>query len=352
MDKSALKTISGDPGAFLQKLDLVTRRALFVRVTRQELERASFLDERLGMQGREGFWASLGQVGEIASTLANDFRAPCFIFHIGHCGSTLLSRLLDTYPDVLGLREPVPLRDLAITERDLGSPLGRLNQEQWDALLHASLKLLCRPFSSRQQTVIKATSSCNNLVGPILRHESKAKAVLLCQRLEPHLATILKGAGGGMDALQSAPARLAFLHDFLDDNTLRLHAMETSEMVAMGWVAELARFHQLMAGSSIGPRLLLLDFERMLADMPNELTNVLHHLGLSDDRDPERSAKQVAVMRSYAKSPTHDYSPGDRKHDLDLSRRTFAADIERGMRWAIRLIESSPRLAVLRSMLE
>ena len=36
-----------------------------------------------------------------------------FIFHSGHVGSTLLSRLLEEVPSQLGLREPLPLRSLA-----------------------------------------------------------------------------------------------------------------------------------------------------------------------------------------------------------------------------------------------
>lgn len=351
MDKSALDSISVDPGAFLQRLDVVTRRALFVRVTRQELERASFLDERLGMQGREGLWATFQELSAISADPAQIHPAPGFIFHIGHCGSTLLSRLLDTNPDVLGLREPVALRDLAIAERELGSPIGRLNRQQWEGLLDASMRLLGRPFSAGQQTVIKATSTCNNLIEPILRRDDRTKAVLLYQKLEPHLATTLKGAAGGMDALQAAPSRLEFLHGLLADDSLRLHDMDGGEVVAMGWVAELARFFQLKSSSSLGSRLILLDFEQLLDDVPSHVGSVLRHLEIPQVPEPERTMKQSAVMQAYAKSPSHGYSPGDRKHDLDLSRRTFAAGIERGMQWAHRLIERTPQLTALRPIL-
>ena len=43
---------------------------------------------------------------------------PRFIFHIGHCGSTLLSRALDASLRTLPLREPLTLRRLAAQETE------------------------------------------------------------------------------------------------------------------------------------------------------------------------------------------------------------------------------------------
>src|SRR3546814_20118484 len=46
---------------------------------------------------------------------------PDFIFHIGHVGSTLVSRLLAEVGDALPLREPMLLRALAqVAERKIG----------------------------------------------------------------------------------------------------------------------------------------------------------------------------------------------------------------------------------------
>lgn len=352
MQAEQIKAIAADAQALLQRMDIAGRRALFVRVSHGDLASASFLDERMGLQGRDGLWVNFEELRSIGSESSNSQAAPGFIFHIGHCGSTLLSRLLDTVPGVLGLREPLPLRELAVAERELDSSLSQLDPKQWNALLDTSLRLWCRPFSAQQRTIIKATSTCNNLVAPILQRDPGAKAVLLYQKLEPQLATMLKGAGGGMDALHAAPARLAFLHGFLNDDSLRLHAMESSEIIAMGWVSDLARFHQLKTADSLGARVLMLDFETLLTDISGVLERVLRHLELAIEPDQQLSARQAAVMQTYAKSPTHGYSPSDRSHDLDLSRRTFAADIQRGMQWAVRLMDAFPQLSLLRPLLD
>ncbi len=59
-----------------------------------------------------GEWLPAAAV-EQALAGARDVRALHFIFHAGHVGSTLLSRLLDEARGVLSLREPLPLRAIA-----------------------------------------------------------------------------------------------------------------------------------------------------------------------------------------------------------------------------------------------
>ena len=157
-------TLATDANWFLHKIEPVQRQALFVRVSRDELRLSAFLDERLLQGNREGGWLSLDSLPEILP--ANAVRR--HIFHIGHCGSTLISRLLDHWPNVLGLREPLALRTLAELEENAGSPLARFEPRDLPPLRKTVMALLGRPFASGQNTIIKATSSCNCLIRPML----------------------------------------------------------------------------------------------------------------------------------------------------------------------------------------
>lgn len=96
---------------FLHRLDALERRMMLVDTTLADLRGASFLD------GRERFWSgqALGDASGL-SRLAPSKRgaAPAsWIFHVGFCGSTLLTRMLDTSADTLCLREPQALVDLS-----------------------------------------------------------------------------------------------------------------------------------------------------------------------------------------------------------------------------------------------
>ena len=106
---------------------------------------ASFLDDRILTSDVKGSWVSLGSVLDAAQAIGE--RKPLhFIFHTGHVGSTLLSRLLDESGCVLSLREPLPLRTLADARDVLGLPESLLSSRDFDALEQALLRLWSRGY--------------------------------------------------------------------------------------------------------------------------------------------------------------------------------------------------------------
>ena len=90
------------------KLDLVLQRVLWVRLPADARAAAAFLDDRALPAGVQGVWAPLDSLAGLPATPPADA-----LLHIGHCGSTLLSRVIEAWPGVQALREPVPLRTLA-----------------------------------------------------------------------------------------------------------------------------------------------------------------------------------------------------------------------------------------------
>src|SRR5215831_12947593 len=83
----------------------------FIRMDAPAYRRASFLDERLLTSETRGQWVPFADVARAMP--APSARPLHFIFHSGHVGSTLLSRMLDETGKVLSLREPLPLRTMA-----------------------------------------------------------------------------------------------------------------------------------------------------------------------------------------------------------------------------------------------
>ncbi len=343
IDSRTISAIANDAGAFPYQLDTVQRRTLLLRLTQDQIQAASFLDERLGTQGRDGFWLPVESFLNVARAVAAT-PMPAFIFHIGHCGSTLLSRLLEQFGNVLALREPMVLRTLATTRRELETPLGRLSPNDWSDLLLSVTRLLGRPFSSDQRVLIKATSNCNNLIEPLLSMPGNARAVLLHVPLESYLATMLKGSGGGVDALHGAPARLQYLHSRLGDDQLRLHQMNHAEILAMGWLAELSRFQQIESRFSATEQIMRSNFESLLSGPEQHTAAIARHLSLPPKLGDNAPLLDSEVMKTYSKSPDHAYSPADRDHDLNLSRRKFSAQIAEGMHWAEQQIHRNPAL--------
>src|SRR6185369_9760771 len=107
-----LARLSATPDIYPQKLDPIRDVVLLVRLDRASYRAASFLDDRILTPTTQGAWLPVAHVAAAAGR-TNGARPLHFIFHTGHVGSTLVSRLLEETEAVLGLREPVPLRTLA-----------------------------------------------------------------------------------------------------------------------------------------------------------------------------------------------------------------------------------------------
>ncbi len=149
-----------------------------------------------------------------------------FIFHTGHVGSTLVSRLLDETGQVLSLREPLPLRTLAEAHDVLHAPESLLGPQQFDRLLETLLRLWRRGYAATRAVVVKATSSAARLAPVLLERSAGSRAIYLNLRAEPALATLLAGANSLIDLRGHGAERLKRLSARIGSrNRAALHAL-------------------------------------------------------------------------------------------------------------------------------
>ena len=102
-----------------------------------------------------------------------------FIFHSGHVGSTLLSRLLDETGVVLSLREPLPLRTLAEAHDLLGTVESLLSEAQFASLASSVIGVWSRGYAATRKVIVKATSTASRVACPLLRLAAQSRAVCL-----------------------------------------------------------------------------------------------------------------------------------------------------------------------------
>jgi hypothetical protein len=96
-----------------QALDPASGQVRMVAMNRASYRAASFLDDRMLQQPVD---AQIVPWSEVEAAMAGDVRSDArWIFHIGHVGSTLVSRLLGELDGVLAIREPRLLRDIAMS---------------------------------------------------------------------------------------------------------------------------------------------------------------------------------------------------------------------------------------------
>lgn len=289
-------------------LDAARDALMLLPMSEAQYRAASFLDERLG---RRGSWTPAASVAQAMSG-GRDVRPLHFIFHAGHVGSTLLSRLLDETGEVLPLREPLALRTIA---SDFSEPR-----------LELLLKLWERGFESTRAVVLKATSATERLAATLLAMRPRSKAVLLNVSAESYIASLLAGENSAADLNAHGAERLHRLGKFVDRPP---RPTTLGELAAMSWLAE--RLTQAEASRELGGRVLAIDFDSMLDALPQTLAQVLAHFGLS----PEQAGRLAdsAVLSRYSKAPEHAYSPALRRQLLAQARANYRAEIAAALAW-------------------
>ena len=116
------ESLNGSPELFPFGLDTVNDTVSFIRLSRGDYEHASFLDARILTPHTERRIVPWPQA--IAAVEAAGLAEHCaYIFHIGHVGSTLMSRLIGAHARAFALREPMILRAFAQLRGDSAQPI-------------------------------------------------------------------------------------------------------------------------------------------------------------------------------------------------------------------------------------
>jgi hypothetical protein len=326
-----LESISQSPELFPYAFDVRSDQVTLVRLTRADYENASFLDMRIltpKTPSRAIPWDLLAK-----SIEAQQLREHCrFIFHIGHVGSTLLSRLLGAHPRVFALREPTVLRTFA-------DPHPMISGADFANRLTGILKLLSRTFDANQASIIKATSFVSELAAGLMSRALALPAVVLYVSAESYMATILGGPNSRQEAKILAPRRIDRLNRRLGHEEWRCTSLSEGEIVALAWACEMSALAEAIAIAR--ERILRIDFDQFLGE-PGALLDVFRHFGIAVSGDEVRAILAGPDMRRYSKAPQFAYDTALRSAVLNEARTIHAVEIQRGLAWLDRAASQWP----------
>jgi hypothetical protein len=282
-----------------------------------DYQRASFLDRR-AMQHREMSGWVLSRAELDAAIIGKGELPLHWLFHIGHCGSSLVSRLLDLIPGVLGLREPLPLLTLAHGRGDPAT-------DSWRVPV---VSLLARGFADTRAVVVKPTSLVTTLAPTLLG--DGGRACLLWVDLQTWLATMLRDEQLKGGVFDTEPLRL---QSFALDS-----AAGDGERLARAWLAEQLRWRHLATDPTLAPRLLDLDFARVIANPAGATAQLAAHYGLPVPGDWAQRIAASGLLSRYAKNDAVHFDADARRRELAAAATRHADAIAEGLQWAERAI--------------
>jgi hypothetical protein len=317
--------IARDARWLTQALDPAQGMVRLVAMDQDSYRQASFLDDRMLQRPVD---AQIVPWPDVEAAMAGDLRQDArWIFHIGHVGSTLISRLLGELDQVLSVREPRLLRDLALSPAEIRC-----------AYLTPVPKLMSRTFAKEQLACVKATSFASEIAAELV--PSGALALLMYASPRNYVASILAGENS-----------LKELRILEDSRTARLAAREISlrparndaERAAAAWACEMTGLET--AADALGGAIAWSDFDRALGDLAGELARIAAHFRFA------ASAAQLADLASgpllgrYSKAPEHEYSPALRRGLIEEAVRDHGMQIVEALAMVERAAQESPLLA-------
>jgi hypothetical protein len=336
-----LEELRTNPDLLLHNLDFLERRGLVVKISAADYRKTAFLDERVLGPDTQGAWFPLESLLQATSGLPIA-RQPHYIFHVGHAGSTLVSRLLGELPGVFSLREPVSLLALAMMRRELDIADTALGSDEWLQLLAMSLGLLSRTYRNNDRPLIKLTSAAGNLLETLLIKDMDSKALLLYVDLETYVATMLRSEMTRENLRAYAGARLRDFCRNTGHEGIGAQSLDDVHQAVINWLAMLTEF---IAATSRNPgRTLWMHFDALLAAPAGHLQETCRFFGLAAGPETINAVASGPWMKRYAKDPQQNFDAQARQRELAQAHWKLDVEIRTALDWAESLCMDIPIL--------
>jgi hypothetical protein len=322
----APEEIATDATWLAQALDPAAGLIRLIAMDRDSYRAASFLDDRLLQQAVD---AQVVPWPQVQLATRGDLRTDArWIFHIGHVGSTLLSRLLGEIPGVLAIREPRFLRDLASMPPELRQPY-----------VGAAPKLMSRTFAEDELACVKATSFVSEIAPGLV--PAGERALFMYASPRNYIASILAGENSVKELRMLANVRAQRVATRVMDFPA---ASTDAQLAAAAWACEMTSLES--AAERMPDRSIeWLDFDRMLADVPAALSRAANHFGFAADQSRLIEIATSPLMTRYSKAMEYDYSPRLRRDLIVEAESRHGRDIESALAMLRSAAEKSPLLA-------
>ncbi len=326
-----LERLTLTPELFLKDFNPDRDLAILSPMTEASYRQSIFMDDRLVRSGARDLALSLNALGRLWQRSSSPARPVHYIGHMGHCGSTLLSRLLGELPGFHCLREPPVLVGLSRSLRRIDTPGFPLDGFQWGQLLELTALMMQRTWRPTDVTVVKPTSAVGNLLPALMNRTGEERSVLLYVHLEDWLPLMLRPEVRRETRLFARDVRLADFHEAAGD------AMESPDtpgaLAAMTWLLQAGEFARLLSHPRSAGRVRLLHLDTLLMHPIPVLARLCDWFG--KPQHPESLETVTAqLLDADAKRPGRAYGALARSADLERARLESADEIQAGLSWA------------------
>ncbi|WP_295638812.1 hypothetical protein [Novosphingobium sp.] len=292
--------IAANPDHFLHSFE--GDRAIIVPMDAVAYRRSIFLDQRISPAAGDAFAIT-------AAVLPIPAAPPLgWIFHMAHCGSTLLARALGELGENIVLREPFALRQLAF--------------DPDPARLALVTAMLARRYDPDAQTIVKANVPVNFLLPQITAQDPTARAIMLYCDLPDYFLAILRSDNHRVWVRNVTTQLSGYLGD--------LTGLSDATRAAALWLAQTRHFNAALAAM---PNARSLDAEQFFAKPGAALFAAARHLQVEATPDAITALLAGPLFATYSKNPAVAFDNQARIARRELLEPVLAEEIAEARRW-------------------
>jgi hypothetical protein len=318
--------IARDATWLVQALDPTAGTVRLIAMDREAYRNATFLDDRLLQSTVD---AQIMPWPDVEAAVADESRDDArWIFHIGHVGSTLVSRLLGEIDGILSVREPRILRDLAV-----------IPPQVHDRYVASVPKLMSRTFAVDETACVKATSFASEIAPRLV--PPGEHALLMYARPRNYIASILAGE----NSLKELKQLTDFRGKRLSSRGIILPGPRNdAERAAAAWACEMTTL-EAAAAAMTDRQVEWADFDTLLGDMAAGLERITAFFGFTTDIDRIAAIAGGPLMHRYSKALEYEYSPRLREELIEQELRLQGQEIDTALAMLSDAAAKSPLVA-------
>lgn len=305
--------------------------AVFLDMDRAAYERSIFVDGRIQPASKRMLRVPVAPLAALNDRRPNADPDAGWIFHVAHCGSTLLARALDRPGRALSIREPMALRQLGV-EAASGRPVAG----DWAGRLRLARDLLGRRYPGEDGVVVKANVPVNAIIPPLVEGRPDVRAIALYFPLEPYLAAILRSPNHRrwVDSVTTEMAGA------VGPELAGIEKPTTVERAAALWLVQMRAFDRLLAAC---PGAVSLDADTLFNAPRESVAAAADLFGAPFEPKALDAVIEGPLFGSYSKNPDVAFTNADR----EARRAGVLADLSEDLRAARGFVETRLASAAL-----
>jgi hypothetical protein len=309
-------------------------QAAFLTMDAAAYRRSIFLDARISPTTTQMLKLPLQPLHQFAETRGIWPQRAGWIFHVAQCGSTLLARMLDRDGGNLVLREPGPLRQVAV------EGAGKPDAPALRARLRLAATMASRRYRADLPTIVKATVPVNFILPQLMAQDAIGPAIFLYFPLDLYLFAILRSPGH-RQWVQRVTGELAGVLGVAPGEWA---ALDDAQRAAALWSAQIRAF---AAAMECLPDSYSLDAETLFSNPRGTGAAASALFGKPLTETELDSTVQGDLFSTYSKNPSVAFDNAARLARQAEMARELAPEVARARAWLMPRLQAAPLTARL-----